>query len=64
MLSLHPVSERDVVALRRFETDNRAFFAEQFLITDDNVAEFATPATDAADFECDNVFDRVAGPLS
>lgn len=26
MLSLHPVSERDVVALRRFETDNRAFF--------------------------------------
>ena len=44
--------------------DNRAFFAEQFLITDDNVAEFATPATDAADFECDNVFDRVAGPLS
>ncbi|TWH04714.1 ribose transport system substrate-binding protein [Nocardioides sp. J9] len=44
--------------------DNRAFFAEQFLITDENVADFATPATDAADFECDNVFDRVAGPLS
>ncbi|KRB76186.1 LacI family transcriptional regulator [Nocardioides sp. Root190] len=44
--------------------DNRAFFAEQFLITDDNVADFATPATDPADFECDNVFNRVAGPLS
>jgi ribose transport system substrate-binding protein len=44
--------------------DNRAFFAEQFLITDDNVADFATPTTDPADFECDNVFNRVAGPLS
>ncbi len=45
-------------------SDNRAFFAEQFLITDENVADFSTPATDEADFECDNVFNRVAGPLS
>ncbi|GAA1515050.1 sugar ABC transporter substrate-binding protein [Nocardioides humi] len=44
--------------------DNRAFFAEQFLITDANVGDFATPKTDESDFECDNVFDRVAGPLS
>ena len=26
MLSLHPVTERDLAALRRFEFDNRAFF--------------------------------------
>ncbi|MBU1802800.1 MAG: sugar ABC transporter substrate-binding protein, partial [Actinobacteria bacterium] len=44
--------------------EDRAFFAEQFLITDDNVGEYLTPETDAADFECDNVFNRVAGPLS
>lgn len=44
--------------------ENRAFFAEQFLITADNVAEFVEPETDPADFECDNVFDRVAAPLS
>ena len=44
--------------------DNRALFAEQFLITDDNVADYLTPKTDPADFECDNVFNRVAGPLS
>lgn len=55
------IGEIDVAELPE---DNRAFFAEQFLITDDNVADFATPATDPADFECDNVFNRVAGPLS
>ncbi|MEU4156519.1 sugar ABC transporter substrate-binding protein [Actinoplanes sp. NPDC026670] len=43
---------------------NRAFFAEQFLITKDNAAEFATPKADPADFECGNVFNRVAGPLT
>lgn len=46
------------------DADNRAFFAEQFLITDDNVGEFLEPKTDPADFDCDNVFNRVAGPLS
>lgn len=55
------IGEIDVADL---PDDNRAFFAEQFLITDDNVADFSTPATDPADFECDNVFNRVAGPLS
>lgn len=44
--------------------EQRAFYAEQFLITDENVAEFTSPETDPADFECDNVFSRVAGPLS
>ena len=44
--------------------DNRAWYAEQFLITGDNVAEFTSPESDPADFECANVFNRVAGPLS
>lgn len=44
--------------------EQRAFYAEQFLITKDNVADFLTPKSDPADFECDKVFDRVAGPLS
>ncbi|PWD50210.1 sugar ABC transporter substrate-binding protein [Serinibacter arcticus] len=46
------------------EDADRAFFAEQFLITADNVADFVEPASDPADFECDNLFNRVAGPLS
>ncbi|MBB2940676.1 ribose transport system substrate-binding protein [Actinoplanes lutulentus] len=44
--------------------DNRAFFAKQFLVTKDNAAGFATPKTNPADFECANVFNRVAGPLT
>jgi ribose transport system substrate-binding protein len=44
--------------------DNRAFFAKQFLITKPNAAEFATPKTNPSDFECANVFNRVAGPLT
>ncbi len=55
------IGELDVADLPE---DNRAFFAEQFLITEENVGDFATPKTDPADFECDNVFNRVAGPLS
>lgn len=43
--------------------DSRAFFAEQFLITKDNAADFAQPKTNPSDFECGNVFKRVAGPL-
>jgi ribose transport system substrate-binding protein len=44
--------------------ENRAFYAEQFLIGTDNVADYIEPSTDPADFECDNVFNRVVGPLS
>ena len=44
--------------------DNRAFFAKQFLITTDNAAEFAAPKTNPSDFECANVFNRKAGPLT
>jgi ribose transport system substrate-binding protein len=44
--------------------EDRAWFAEQFLITSDNVAEFSSPQTDEADFECDNVFSRSQGAIS
>ena len=44
--------------------EDRAWFAEQFLITGDNVADFTAPEVDAADFECDNVFSRSQGAIS
>ncbi|MCW2812903.1 MAG: rbsB [Nocardioides sp.] len=44
--------------------DDRAWFAEQFLITEENVAEFVSPAVDEADFECSNVFSRSQGAIS
>ena len=52
------------IAVEDIEEDNRAFYAEQFLITDENVGDFVAPEIDESDYECDNVFDRVAGPLS
>lgn len=51
------------LAVKDIAADNRAFFAKQFLITKDNAADFAQPKTDPSDFECGNVFKRVAGPL-
>ncbi len=44
--------------------EDRAWFAEQFLITGDNVGDFTAPEVDAADFECDNVFSRSQGAIS
>ena len=44
--------------------EDRAWFAEQFLITGDNVGDFTSPEVDAADFECDNVFSRSQGAIS
>lgn len=52
------------IEVDEIDEEHRAFYAEQFLITEDNVADFTTPETDPADFECDNVFDRAVGPLS
>ncbi|MFF5077904.1 sugar ABC transporter substrate-binding protein [Actinoplanes sp. NPDC000266] len=52
------------LAVADIAAENRAFFAEQFLITKENAADFAQPKTDPADFECANVFNRVAGPLT
>ncbi len=43
--------------------EDRAFFAEQTLITSDNVGDFLEPQVDLADFECDNLFSRATGPL-
>jgi len=44
--------------------EDRAWYAEQFLIEQDNVADFSAPATDESDFDCDNVFSRSQGPIS
>ncbi|WP_241984780.1 sugar ABC transporter substrate-binding protein [Cryobacterium adonitolivorans] len=38
---------------------NREFFAKQFLVTEDNAADYLTPSIDLADFDCANVFNRV-----
>ena len=45
------------------DIEERAWFAEQFLITGDNVADFMSPEVDASEFECDNVFSRSQGPI-
>ena len=37
---------------------------EQTLINADNAEENLTPTANLADFECDNLFDRVTGPVS
>lgn len=44
------------------DTD-REFYAEQFLVTEDNVEEFISGELDLTDFDCDNVFNRVTGPI-
>jgi ribose transport system substrate-binding protein len=44
--------------------DDRAWFAQQFLIQKDNVADFVSPKVDESAFECDNVFSRSQGPIS
>lgn len=43
---------------------DRAWFAEQFLIQADNVADFISPTVDPSEYECDNVFSRSQGPIS
>jgi ribose transport system substrate-binding protein len=44
--------------------EDRAFFAEQALITEDNVGDFLEPQVNLDDFACDNVFSRATGPVS
>jgi ribose transport system substrate-binding protein len=46
------------------DNDDRAFFAQQFLIDAGNAAEFASPEVDLSDYDCDNVFNRVTGPIA
>lgn len=45
------------------DIEERAWFAEQFLITGDNVADFVAPEVDPSEFECDNVFSRSQGAI-
>ncbi|QCW49619.1 sugar ABC transporter substrate-binding protein [Nocardioides dongxiaopingii] len=44
--------------------DERAWFAEQFLITDENVGDFTSPSVDDSEFACDNLFNRSQGAIS
>ncbi|MBB5790805.1 sugar ABC transporter substrate-binding protein [Jiangella mangrovi] len=43
--------------------DDRAFFAEQFLIDQTNAAEFAEPELNLDDVDCANLFTRATGPI-
>ena len=44
--------------------EDRAFFAEQFLITEENVEEFSDPAVDLEELSCDSLFSRATGPIA
>lgn len=44
--------------------EDRAWYAEQFLIEKDNVADFVSPETDKSDFDCANLFSRSQGAIS
>ena len=55
------------VATGELEVDDiseRAWFAEQFLIQEDNVADFISPEVDESEFACDNLFSRSQGAIS
>lgn len=53
--------ELDVAAL---SDEDRAFFAKQTLIDAENAEANLTPTANLDDFACDNLFDRVTGPVS
>lgn len=44
-------------------SEDRAFYAKQFLITTDNSAEYLTPKVNLTDFDCANLYNRVDGAL-
>jgi ribose transport system substrate-binding protein len=46
------------------DADDRAFFAEQFLVTEDNVGEFTDRELDMAELSCDSLFGRATGPIA
>ena len=52
------------IDVSEIEADDRAFFAEQFLITEDNVEEFTDPAVDLEELSCDSLFNRATGPIA
>jgi len=53
--------ELDVASI---DAEDRAFFAEQFLITADNVEEFTDPELDLEELSCDSLFSRATGPIA
>ena len=53
--------ELDVASV---DADDRAFFAEQFLITADNVGEYTDPKLDMEALSCDALFSRATGPIA
>lgn len=54
------IGELDVADI---PSEDRAFFAEQFLITADNVEEFVEPELDLEELACDSLFTRATGPI-
>ena len=46
------------------DADDRAFFAEQFLVTADNVQEYTDPELDLEALSCDQLFSRATGPIA
>jgi len=46
------------------DADDRAFFAEQFLITKDNVQEYTDPQLNLEELSCDSLFSRATGPIT
>jgi ribose transport system substrate-binding protein len=52
------------LAVEDIAADDRAWFAEQFLIEQDNVADFVSPEVSEDDFACDNLFSRSQGAMS
>lgn len=52
------------LAVEDIAEEDRAWYAEQFLIDQDNVADFVSPETSEADFACDNLFSRSQGAMS
>ncbi|USQ80484.1 sugar ABC transporter substrate-binding protein [Ornithinimicrobium faecis] len=52
------------LALDDIADEDRAWFAEQFLITSDNVADFTSPSVEESEFECGNLFSRSQGAIS
>jgi ribose transport system substrate-binding protein len=52
------------LAVEDIAAEDRAWYAEQFLIEQDNVGDFVEPETSESDFACDNLFSRSQGAIS
>ncbi|GAA4736082.1 sugar ABC transporter substrate-binding protein [Isoptericola chiayiensis] len=52
------------LAVEDIAAEDRAWYAEQFLIEQENVGDFVAPETSESDFACDNLFSRSQGAIS